>query len=309
MRWHSYNRHKSFTFLYRLASVKKGSAILSAFAFFFLLPFCGDNHDRSVEGSGTIETDEISVSPIMPGRIKEIHVKEGDSVRKGEILVTMVEDEVRANLEVTRAGMDAARKGAAQAKATLDNVQKERDRARELFEAGAVSQRDLDKAETAAKMALSAYQAASAKVRQLEAGLVLAESRRDEAYLTSPIEGIVFEKNFHSGEVALPGSAILTIGDLSSVYLRIFVPAGDLSGISPGSRAKVKAEGMENWVEGTVLRISDTAEFTPKNVQTEDARARLVFAVKIGIKNPGNKMKPGMPADAILEKDEADRKN
>lgn len=264
---------------------------------------CDQKEERQiVGGTGTIEAREVKISPIMPARISEIHFDEGDRVKKGEILVTLVNEEVQAGVDFSQAGIDAARRQASTAKANLDHAKVNLTRAKELFRAGAMSKQKLDQASTGYEIARSTYGAALARVRQLQAGLAQAENRLRESYLSSPIDGIILSRNFYSGEVALPGSAVLSVADLSLVDLQIYVPEPILYKIQIGSPAKVFIDGTDQTLMGEVVRVADRAEFTPQNVQTDDARANLVFSVKIRIPNKELLLKPGMPVRAkILE--------
>ncbi len=264
------------------------------------LSSCGNDVAEKVRGSGSIEVDEVSVATIIPGRVKDIRVEEGDHFQKGDRLVTLSGDDVRADLAFQSAGLDAATRHSAQARANLRNIEKDYQRSLELKEAGAISQRDLDRARTALDVARAAYKASEAQIRQIRAGLVRAKSRMGEVTLDAPIDGVVLQRNFSVGEVVLPGAAILNIADLSHVDLRIYVAERTLPYIKAGQSVEVAVDGMKETVAGKVAFIAQKSEFTPRNAQTEDERARLVYAVKVRIDNPQGILKPGMMADAII---------
>lgn len=261
---------------------------------------CSGN-ETGIQGSGTIEVDQIRISPLYPGRISEITVREGDSVEKDSPLVYLRNEEMEADVAFTEAGLEGAKSGIAQARADYENARKERLRGEDLFRSGSLSRQDLDRLRTREKVALSRLQAARAQSGQLEAALRRSKSRIKEITLYSPVKGVVLSRNFEVGEVALPGSAILTVADLSTVRLNVYVPGPDLARIRVGNRARVRVDGLEREFEGRVESIADEAEFTPKNVQTADARARLVYEVRIRLPNPDRILKPGMPADAQIE--------
>ncbi len=144
-------------------------------------------------------------------------------------------------------------------------------------------------------------EAARAQVSQAEAALALARSRLKETELTSPIRGVVLRKNLEAGETANPGVSILTLVDLSDLWLRAYVPETEIGRIKVGQLARIKIDAFPGRAfGGRLVEIASEAEFTPKNVQTQKERVNLVFRIKIGVDNPEGILKPGMPADAEI---------
>lgn len=253
-----------------------------------------------VEGSGTIEAFEVQISPLYAGRIREIHVSEGQSFAAAQALVVLQNDELAADLEFSQAGLQAAMRGIEQARADFDIARKERLRGEELFRVGSISRQDLDRMITRETVSRSRLEASRAQSGQLEAALHRSRSRVRETILYAPSAGVVLSRNFEPGEVVLPGAAILSVADLSRVRLRVYAPEPQLPRIHVGSVAIVRVDGAGQEFRGRVVSVADRAEFTPKNVQTADARSRLVFEVRIEIENADHALKPGMPADAII---------
>lgn len=143
---------------------------------------------------------------------------------------------------------------------------------------------------------------ARAKDKQAEAALQLAQTRLSYATLSSPMLGVVLSKNIEPGEYVAPGTPVVTVGDLINVWLRAYIPEGDLGRVKVGQKAKVTTDTFSGKLyEGRVSFIAQEAEFTPKNVQTEKERVKLVYRIKIDITNPVMELKPGMPADAVIE--------
>ena len=146
--------------------------------------------------------------------------------------------------------------------------------------------------------------AAEAGVRQAQAGLEAVQARRERATLTSPIDGRVLERTVEVGETALPGAVLLRLTDPATTTLTVYVPEDDVSAVDLRQDVEVEAAAYPDDVfDGEVTAIADEAEFTPKNVQTEDQRSNLVFAVTIAVDNPRDRLKPGMSADARFERD------
>jgi membrane fusion protein YbhG len=142
---------------------------------------------------------------------------------------------------------------------------------------------------------------AQARVRQADAAAALVGATLDKLQLLSPVSGAVTAQTIHAGEVAQPGAPLLTVVDLDHVRLVIFVPAGRIGQVKLGQRAQVTTDSYPGRTfSGTVTHINDEAEFTPKNVQTQEERVKMVFRVEIALDNPDGALKPGMPADAVL---------
>ena len=140
-----------------------------------------------------------------------------------------------------------------------------------------------------------------AQVQQAEAALDALEVQRDKHTLAAPIDGWVVKKVAHEGEMAVPGMSLLTLADLTNVTLTVYVPEPDVGTISLGQEVDVFVDAFPGEAfTGHITYISDKAEFTPKNVQTKEERINTVFAVKIKLENPDQRLKPGVPADAIL---------
>jgi HlyD family secretion protein len=148
-----------------------------------------------------------------------------------------------------------------------------------------------------------------ARVQQAKAALEYAEIQLSYATVKSPIAGVVLSKNIEPGEYVAPGTPVVTIGDMKNVWLRAYIPETELGRVKVGQPAQVIIDtirGGKSPCQGRVSFISQEAEFTPKNVQTQKERVKLVYRIKIDIVNPGWEkkqwlLKPGMPADAVIE--------
>ncbi len=142
---------------------------------------------------------------------------------------------------------------------------------------------------------------ARARVEQARASLALAETRLGYATLASPLSGVVLSENVEPGEYVAPGTPVVTVGDLENVWLRAYVNETDLGRVKVGQPARVFTDTYPGKAyEGRVSFVSAEAEFTPKNVQTTRERVKLVYRIKIDIRNVNMELKPGMPADAEI---------
>ena len=142
---------------------------------------------------------------------------------------------------------------------------------------------------------------ARARLQQAKEGLAVAETRLGYATLTSPLAGVVLSKNVEPGEFVAAGTPIVTVGDLENVWLRAYINETDLGRVKVGQRVRVATDTYpDKRYEGRVSFIAAQAEFTPKSVQTEKERVKLVYRIKVDIRNPNMELKPGMPADAEI---------
>ncbi|MGB9870165.1 MAG: HlyD family secretion protein [Anaerolineae bacterium] len=185
---------------------------------------------------------------------------------------------LRAQVDAAEAQYRAAEAAVAQAQAYLDGL-----------EAGATPEE---------------IAALEAQVQQAQAQLESARTVLAKLTLTAPVGGQVVEIVGHVGELASPGITLITLADLEQVALTVYVPENRLGRVQVGQRVEVRVDSFPDRVFiGRVASIATEAEFTPRNIQTADERANMVFAVKVVIPNPDRALKPGMPADAVIMND------
>lgn len=140
-----------------------------------------------------------------------------------------------------------------------------------------------------------------ANVARDRAALTVAETQLGYTILRSPQAGVVLRTHAEPGEMIAAGTPAATIADLRNIWLKIYIPEPQLGRVKLGQTAEVTADSYRGKVyRGTVTFINSEAEFTPRNVQTQEERVKLVFAVKIAVDNPNQELKPGMPADARI---------
>ncbi len=231
--------------------------------------------------------------------------------------------EARARLQQARAAGQAA---ASRLKLAGDELARYRD----LLAQEVISQQRFDELQTVFDTANNADQEAAARINSAKAGLdlVLAGPRKEEidqaraqvavaeqalamarqrladSQLLAPVNGVVLSKAAEPGTFLNAGSPVVTVGDLGSVWLRGYINETDLGRIRLNQTAEVTTDTYPGKVyHGTVSYISDQAEFTPKTVQTFQERVKLMYRVKISLDNPRQELKPGMPADAVIQVD------
>ncbi|MGD2105064.1 MAG: efflux RND transporter periplasmic adaptor subunit [Anaerolineae bacterium] len=210
-------------------------------------------------------------------------------------------------------GVNAAKAKLDGAKSSLFTLLQIRDNPQEISA-------QIDAAETAFRRAEAAVQQAEAQVAAIRSGatqeeIAVAEAQVDQAQaaldkllteqqkltIVAPVGGLVLERTIHEGELAAPGAPMITLGDLDHVTLTVYVPEDQLGKVNMGQEVEVEVDSFPDEIfRGTVVAIASEAEFTPRNVQTEEERVNMVFAVDVSIPNPDHKLKPGVPADATI---------
>lgn len=146
-----------------------------------------------------------------------------------------------------------------------------------------------------------AAQTAAKQIDQTQTSLELARVNLTKTVIASPVAGIVTQRNAEVGELAQPGISVLTLSEMQKMTLTIYVPESQIGLVKLGQTATVSVDSYPGQIfQGTVTFISPEAEFTPKNVQTVEERSKTIFATKITLPNPDQKLKSGMPADATI---------
>ncbi|HEY1342667.1 MAG TPA: efflux RND transporter periplasmic adaptor subunit, partial [Bryobacteraceae bacterium] len=140
-----------------------------------------------------------------------------------------------------------------------------------------------------------------AEIARSKANMALIDSQLADTIAASPVDGVVLVKAADVGEVLAAGTTVVTIGDIEHPWLRGYINETDLGRVKIGSKARVTTDSYHDKVyDGRVTFISSEAEFTPKQIQTEQERVKLVYRIKIEIDNPRHELKSNMPADAEI---------
>lgn len=296
--------------------------------------------DGILVASGTVEATEALLGFQAPGRIAEITVREGDTATAGTAIAQLDRREMDARRVQAAAQADAARallaelesgsrqEEIAQARAArdaarerLDDATRDSERAKSLYDAGAVSREAYDKAQTSAEVARNQWRQAEEQLRLAETGPRaerIAAQRAQVAVADAAIEAIdaalenmvirpaisgrVTTRHREPGEIVAAGAPVLTIMDHSDRWIRIFIPGDRIGAVQLGQTATITADTYPNKTyRGEVSFIASEAEFTPKTVQTSEERVKLVYAVKVRITNDTElDLKPGLPADVRI---------
>ena len=290
--------------------------------------------------TGTIETTTVAVAFKVPGRLKDRLVDEGQQVKIGQIVARLEDDELKDERTVRSADQQAAQAALADLKAgsrqeeiaasiaTLARLKAEADRAAQdavraesLFKKEVIPRKELDAARAAKDATAAAVREgderlklvkvgprpdavkqAQARLEGAAAARSLADTRLSQAVLAAPISGTVMAKHAEPGELLAAGSPVITVAKMDEVWVRAYLPETQLGKIKLGQQVSVSSDTWKGRTyQGAVSFIASEAEFTPRNVQTEAERVKLVYRIKITIANPKQELKPGMPVDAVIE--------
>lgn len=280
--------------------------------------------DTFAYGNGRIEASEVSITAKIPGRLVEVYVNEGDIVQKGDILAKLDTQELDAKLKVAIARIEQAKQNKNYLKALLEQRQTELDlakenylRAEKLYKSKSISLLQYQQDETAYKSLQASIKAAQANIAQSEASINGAISEVeaikvniDDSTLYSPITGRVLYKLAQNGEVIGSGQKVLVLLDLLDTYMTIFVPTFEAGVIGYGSEARIILDAFPDIsIPAKVTFVSPKAQFTPKQIETQDEREKLMFRVKATIdyellKEHINDVKTGLPGVTYIRLDE-----
>jgi HlyD family secretion protein len=266
-------------------------------------------------GSGFLEANEAVVSAEVSGRVLSMAFDEGTRVSRGDTLLVIDTTGLSLRLAAAVAGLTALREELAaseikvrQAEEIERHAKSERDRISRLFEAGTAAKRTLDEVEhqfrqaaLATQMARAALNVLEARIESTSADIELIRKQLSDCHPAAPFAGRITQKYVEVGELLSPGRPIARVSRLDTLWIKVYLNAGDFARTKIGSPATVDTESGGAKYPGTVVWASDEAEFTPKNVQTKDARANLVYAVKVTVANSDQRLKIGMPVFVTVQ--------
>ena len=139
-----------------------------------------------------------------------------------------------------------------------------------------------------------------AEIGRSRANIALIETQLSDTVAVSPVDGVVLLKSADPGEIIAPGTSVLTIGDIDHPWVRAYVNEPDRQKVRLGQDVKVTTDLPGKVFRGKVTFIASQAEFTPKQIQTQQERVKLVYRIKIEVENPGRELKSNMPVDAEI---------
>ncbi len=292
---------------------------------------------------GNVDIRQVQLAFQESGRLEKLYVQEGDRVKEGTLLAEIDAVRYRADLQKAQAELAArkqvlnrlqagsrpqeiakARADVRAWEAKLADAEVTLKRLQRLIRDQATSQQKVDDAATAEKAAKEGLEAARqaldlvligprkediaaarAKMQAAEAAVTLAEKGLADTRLYAPADAVVRDRIMEPGDMAFPGTPVLTLAKIDPLWIRVYVPETDLGRITPGMKATITTDSYPGKTySGWIGYISPTAEFTPKNVETEALRTRLVYQARIFACNPENELRLGMPSTVRIDLDQ-----
>jgi HlyD family secretion protein len=256
--------------------------------------------DGIVKSNGRIEATQVDVAAKYPGRLATLTVDEGDEVTAGQVVGTISSPEVEAQLRGAQAQVLGSKKAMAttealiaQRNSDLTFTKTDLERGQTLLERGNITQQAVDQrrnrfedAEAGYRAAIEQRDQAQFAIKSAEADVQRLEAILVDLVLVSPRSGRVQYRLVRAGEVVAPGQRVLTILDLNDVYMTIYLPATDAGKIAIDDEARIIADPIPEYViPATISFVATDAQFTPKSVETDDERQKLMFRVKLRV-NP-----------------------
>jgi HlyD family secretion protein len=248
------------------------------------------------EGNGRIEAEPIDIASKYAGRVLELRVEEGDRVEAGQVVAVLESTETEEMLREAEADLRRYTLQRSETLALLSSRQSELalaqiefDRANELRRAQNISQAVLDQRRVARDAAAASVEAAKAAVGQIEAAIEGAQAAvartqamLDELTLHAPRAGRVQYRLVQTGTVVAAGQRVYTLLDVTDVHMTIFLPTADAGRLAIGSEARIVLDAAPTYrIPAQVTFVASEAQFTPRFVETQDERNKLMFRVKL----------------------------
>lgn len=267
---------------------------------------CGKNIEY--DACGQVDATQVTVSAENAGRVLSMAVEEGEEVTAGQLLGAL--DSVQTYLQIMElreriAGsssrlVDIKKQGQPNL-SQLENLQSEYERYSKLLEGNATTRKQVDdltdkiavlKAQIAAQT--QSWERGNASVRSevqgYEIQLARLEDQLAKCRIVAPVSGTVLTRYAETGEFVTLGKPLFKVADLDQMYVRVYFSSAQLSGLKLNDTVTVIPDdgtASPKRIQGRVIWISEQSEFTPKNIQTRDERADLVYAVKVAVPNDG----------------------
>jgi HlyD family secretion protein len=298
-----------------------------------------EKQPEGLQAAGTIEATQVELRSKVAGTLQGLTISAGDSVKKDQSVADIIRNDLAAQKERDAFAVDKARSQlddltsgareqeirAAQiavdsAQINYDKAAKDFERASVLYAQSVISEAEMENVETAFKQSQNSLESSMIRLNLLQAGsrpdqveaarvelersiavLKAAEALSEDTKIICPIGGTVLTRNFENGEVIQAGASVASIANLNDMWIKVYIPTDDLPKIKLGKQVKFTVSGSNEEYSGIIEEIASSGEFTPKVIQTKKERTNIVFAVKIKINNENNVLKPGMPADVVLD--------
>lgn len=288
--------------------------------YLLLLILAGCSRSESFDATGTFEATEITVSAEASGRILAFNVNEGDRIEQGQTVGTidtvqlyLQKMQLERQIASVRSNRPDISKQVTALQEQIAQQETERTRVKRLLDDGAATTKQLDDIDASLKILNGQLEATLSTLRNntasidensssIELQIAQVEDRLAKCRIVSPVTGTVLAKYAETGELASTGRPLMKVADLDHIYLRAYFTSEQLAALQLGQEVTVTADfGADEQYEypGHIIWIASESEFTPKNIQTRNTRANLVYAVKIAVENDG-RLKIGLYGEVNL---------
>lgn len=270
----------------------------------------GEARTRDLESrvtcNGKIQAKKkVDLSATMSGQIINLAVREGDRIRKGDFLLQIDRTTLQAQADSTKAALEALLSDREAARANAERARLEYDQTRASHASGIVSDMELTRARTQYESQKAAHEAAESRIAQARASFVGARDTLLKTTITSPMDGVVTRLQVEEGEVAMigtmnnPGTALMTISDLSVIEAEMEVDETEIPTVKVGQTSTMKIDAYGDRVfNGVVTEIASSPLVVP--TATGPANTAVDFKVKVRVDNPPPDLRPGLSCTAEI---------
>lgn len=256
-----------------------------------------NSYEGIAKVNGRIHLNRLDIATLYAGRVQEILVKEGENVSQGETLVRLSTSQIDAQIQQVKAQQQQARKALERVKAEqevarqqLKLAQLELNNATKLRQDNLISSTELARYQTQYAATLAKVNATTAAVaetqshlEQADAQLTQIEDMYDDFAIKAPIAGRIEYKIAELGTVIPAGGKVMSLLNTQEVYLNIFLPSQQSNPLKIGDEGRIQIEGIDAIFPATIQFIASDAQFTPKSVETQEERTKLMFKVKLAV--------------------------
>jgi HlyD family secretion protein len=270
---------------------KKKVAIIASISCLFLIILYKifSNDTGEIVLNGNVEVQDVDISFRVSGRVAEILADEGNEVKKGSIIATLDSDIFETKAKIANAKME-------EAKMSLKNAEKNYIRNKDLYKKKSIPEKIYDSANTE-------YGIAKAQLESAQASLELAKIELHDTKLRSTADGIVLTRNIECGEMINAGLPAYTIMPHIQTKIKTYATEAVLSRIKYGDIVYINNEAERNKkYRGHIGYIAHEAEFTPRNIETKELRATLMYRIRVIVDEPAPALKQGMPVTISYNK-------
>ncbi len=279
------------------------------------LSSCNRNNDKA-DAYGTFETDETTISAEASGKLLNFSIDEGEQVKTGQVIGVIDSIQLYLKYKQLNSQIEAIKlripniNAQSEVQAEQLNVLNiEYNRIKKMFADGSATQKQIDDIEGRISLAKKQKDAIDvqktstfAEIPALTAQVEQVKDQLRRCKIVNPADGKVLVTYVNQFESVIQGKALYKVANMDFMYLRAYISGNQLHSFQPGSKVKVFIDNESGQLiesEGAITWVSSEAEFTPKIIQTREERVKLVYPIKVKVKNDGS-FRIGMPAEVRL---------